>query len=161
MLKLRNLDLRGTAVDGTGLEQLKPLTNLQTLDLSESHVGNLGLEHLQPLTKLVDLNLWAARVGDAGMPAMATLGSLKRLNLDHVGYPEENVALTDKGVQELAKLNNLEWIHLGKTQVGDAGLEALATLPNLKELIITFCPNVTDAGVKKLQDARPELKISR
>ena len=91
---------------------------------------------------------------------MAAISSLKRLNLDNVGHPDDNVALTDKGIQELDKLQNLEWIHLGKTQVGDAGLDALATLPKLKELIITHCPNVTDAGVKKLQDAKPALKIS-
>ena len=69
--------------------------------------------------------------------------------------------MTDEGVMHLAGLENLNWLHLGKTKVGDAGLEALSGLSNLQELVITFCPNVTDQGVEKLQAALPDLKIVR
>jgi hypothetical protein len=143
------------------MEPLSGLTNLARLDLSETLVGNPGLEHLKRLTQLEDLNLWGARVGDAGMPHVAEMRALKRLNLDNVGFPAESVALTDEGVTHLAGLSNLEFLHLGKTQVSDAGLAALTGLRNLKQLVITFCPRVTDAGVAKLKEAIPALSIDR
>jgi hypothetical protein len=35
----------------------------------------------------------------------------------------------------------------------------LTTLTNLKELVATFCPNVTSKGVKKLKQAIPGLEV--
>jgi hypothetical protein len=161
LTKLKRLNLRATGIDGTGLRHLKTLQNLKVLDLSETAVSNEGLEELAGLTQLEDLNLWATRVGDAGMPSLCQITSIKRLNLDNVGYPDKDIALTDKGVREMARLANLEWTHLGKTKIGDAGLEAFQGLAKLKELIVTHCPDVTDAGAAKLGQARPDLKISR
>jgi hypothetical protein len=161
LTSLRILDLRGTSVGDEGLALLTALKELRDLDLSESIVGNTGLEALRQMPHLTHLNLWAARVGDAGMPALAQVKTLVSLNLDNVGYPDEKIELTDAGVAHLTSLENLEWLHLGKTAVGDAGLMELAKLPKLKELTITFCPNVTDSGVSQLQAARPDLKITR
>ena len=95
------------------------------------------------------------------MPHVAQMKGLKRLNLDNVGYPAEGVALTDEGSQHLGQLKNVTWIHLGKTQIGDSGLAELAKLSHLDDLIITYCENVTDEGVEKLQQALPNLKIDR
>lgn len=157
---LRRLNLRGTKVADDGMEHLKGLEKLTRLDLSESMVGNGGLEHLKSLA-VEDLNLWGTRVGDAGMKHVAEMAGLKRLNLDDVGVPAENVALTDEGVKLLAGLDNLEWMHLGKTQVSDEGLDALLSLQRLNSLVLHSCPNVTDEGVARLQKARPNLAIDR
>ena len=143
------------------MEPLSKLPNLVKLDLSESIVGNAGLAHLKKLPKLADLNLWAARVGDEGMPHLAEMKGLKRLNLDHVRYPAENIELTDAGVKQLSGLTNLEFLHLGKTQVGDEGLAAIEGLKNLNLLIITFCPNISDQAFEQLCQALPNTTIDR
>jgi hypothetical protein len=157
--KLRILDLRGTSVSDEGMKQLAQLENLQELDLSETIVGNDGLAHLKGLPKLVDLNLWAARVGDAGMVHVGAMTQLKRLNLDNVRFPGDNVFLTDEGLKQLAGLKDLEWLHVGKTEITDAGLKQLAGFKKLKHLEVTVFDKVTPAGVAELKKALPGLEV--
>jgi hypothetical protein len=42
--------------------------------------------------------------------------------------------------------------------VTDTGLEHLAGLKNLKHLVVTFLPGVSNSGVEKLQQALPGLE---
>jgi hypothetical protein len=140
---------------------LVTLKELRQLDLSESIVGNSGLEALAKLSKLETLKLWGTRVGDAGMKYLATMTSLKTLNLDRVGFPSENVVLTDDGVKQLSSLKNLESLHLGNAQIGKAAMESLAGLKKLKRLYIPFCPDVSDEDVAKLTAAIPGLEVTR
>ena len=50
-------------------------------------------------------------------------------------------------------------MRLGETEVSDAGLEHLKELPNLKHLVVTFCPGVTEASVEGLKAALPDLTV--
>jgi len=161
LIKLRKLNLRGTFVNEDGMADLVTLKELRELDLSESIVGNPGLESLAKLSKLEKLNLWGTRVGDTGMKYLATMTSLKTLNLDRVGFPSENVVLTDDGVKQLASLENLESLHLGNAQIGKAAIESLAGLKKLKRLYIPFCADVTDEDVANLIAAIPGLQVTR
>ena len=129
------------------------------MDLSETQVDNAALNHLLPFSKLVDLNLWLTHTGDAGMPTLAKMTQLQRLNLDHIGH--ENEHLTSAGLQPLLTLQNLNWLHLGKTHIDDAGLRSLAGLPQLETLILHDCEGITDAGVADLKAALPKLEIDR
>jgi len=80
---------------------------------------------------------------------------LKRLNLD-------KCQVTDAGLVHLKGLSNLEFLHIGSTRVTDTGLAELEGLKNLKHLVITFCNDISDDGVAKLQAALPGLtKIER
>jgi Leucine-rich repeat (LRR) protein len=47
MVRLKELNLEGTAVTDAGLEDLKGLTNLQSLDLYRTKVTDEGVENLQ------------------------------------------------------------------------------------------------------------------
>jgi hypothetical protein len=76
---------------------------------------------------------------------------LKRLNLDRC-------KISEAGTPQLKGLTNLEYLHIGSTEVNDDALEPLEELKNLKELVVTFLPNVTDERVKKLQEKLPGLK---
>ena len=95
------------------------------------------------------------------MVHIAEMTRLKSLNLDNVGYPGEDVALTDEGVKKLATLTNLEFLHLGKTQVGDAGLASLAPLKKLNHIELTHCTKVTPAGIEAVKAAFPGIEIVR
>ena len=69
-------------------------------------------------------------------------------------------AVTDAGLEQLAGLDKLLYLNLYGTGVGDAGLEHLHGLKRLRKLYLWQTP-VTDAGVARLQAALPELAIDR
>jgi len=60
--------------------------------------------------------------------------------------------------KELAGLKSLEWLHLGGTQITDAGLKELAGLTSLETLYLGHT-QITDAGLKELQQALPGCRI--
>jgi hypothetical protein len=64
-------------------------------------------------------------------------------------------------LKELKKLKQLTTPVLGQTAVTDAGLKELKELKQMEEMILTACENVTDAGVRHLQEALPKCKIKR
>ena len=69
--------------------------------------------------------------------------------------------MTDARLEHLKGLENLRWwLYLNGTNVTDAGLEHLTGLSNLEALDLTGT-RVTAEGVKKLQQALPNCKISR
>lgn len=156
LTNLEKLDLRSTAVANPGMVHLKGLTKLKDLDLSETaYVADEGMQSLAGLTNLEDLNLWATQISDEGLKVVSGMPKLKRLNLD-------KTMVTDPGLAALEGLDQLEYLHIGSTQITDEGLKHLHGLKNLKHLVVTFCPGVTDDGVKALQDAVPGLtKIER
>jgi hypothetical protein len=57
--------------------------------------------------------------------------------------------ITDAGLASIAKMKNLEKLHLEKTAITDAGLATLAGLPHLEYLNL-YGTKVTDAGIAKL-----------
>ena len=148
--ELTSLELRNCGLNGKGLVHLAGLKKLKLLDLSETFVKDQRLEHLSGLTNLEDLNLWHTQVTDSGLVHLESLVKLKRLNLDQC-------KITSEGMAHLKPLAQLEFLHVGSTQVDDKGLEVLSEHRNLKTLVITFLPNVTDEGVKKLQARLPGL----
>jgi len=55
---------------------------------------------------------------------------------------------------------DLEFLTLAGTRITDVGLEQLVGMTNLKQLIL-FKTQITDEGVKKLQQALPNCRITR
>ncbi len=76
---------------------------------------------------------------------------LKRLNLDDIGD------VGDAGMEHVSKIITLEWLHVGKTNITDAGLDKLKSLSNLKELVINNTV-VSKNAIKALQEKLPNLK---
>jgi hypothetical protein len=69
--------------------------------------------------------------------------------------------ITDAALEKLKAFPQLKSLSLANTKVTDAGLKHLEGLSQLKELTIHFTPKVTEAGVRDLQKALPDLKIKR
>jgi hypothetical protein len=68
--------------------------------------------------------------------------------------------VTDEKLENLKRLDRLEQLDLfGNYQVTDVGLDHLKVLPQLQEVYLGGTA-VTDAGVKKLQQALPNCKIT-
>lgn len=150
---LTKLELRSAAVSNKGMAHLAGLSQLKVLDLTETAVGDKGLEHLQGLTSLEELNLMQTTTTDAGLVFLEPLKNLRWLKLD-------KCRISAEGTPHLKGLTNLEYLHIGSSTkpLDDAALEPLGELKNLKTLVITFLPKITDEGVNKLKARLPGLK---
>lgn len=86
--------------------------------------------------------------------AVARLSLLRRL------WGSGNSDITDAGVRALATLKerqelDLEW----PGAITDAALDVLATLPRLRYVDVMFCSGLTRAGIARLRQACPMLKV--
>ena len=77
-------------------------------------------------------------------------GELTKADLIKVTFVVfEFTKLTDAGLKEVSKLQNLEKLSLPK-QITDEGLKEVAQLQKLTYLHLTFCDQISDAGLKEL-----------
>ena len=90
---------------------------------------------------------------DAGFVHLNGLTKLETLNLWYT-------KITDTGLAYLKGMTKLKWLDLGFTGVTDAELMHLEGLTSLKRLSLR-ATKITPAGVKKLQQALPNCRISR
>jgi hypothetical protein len=92
----------------------------------------------------------ARAVGDSTLRLLLPLREqLLWLNL-------ERAAVTDAGMDIVAKLDGLRVLSLKDTKTGDAGVERIATLPNLVSLNLVGTA-ITDAALKTLEKS-PKLE---
>jgi Leucine-rich repeat (LRR) protein len=89
----------------------------------------------EPLTEVTGVGIW--RFYDGGIPAPSD-------------FSDDQVAV-------LLDLPGLERVWLQYSQLTDAGVEQLATLPRLAEYHLAGCSNLTDASLRAM--ARPELRL--
>jgi uncharacterized membrane protein/mono/diheme cytochrome c family protein len=85
---------------------------------------------------------------------MAEVAKLKNLQKIHL----ENTAVTDAGLKNLKGLPYLEYVNLVGTQVTDAGLKELAACKSLKQVYV-WQTKATEAGVAALKQALPNVEI--
>ena len=85
-----------------------------------------------------------ASFGDAELQKLASVGS------DLRWLDLSRTGLTDAGLKALAKMPNLERLDLRGTAVGDEGVRSLAGLNNLETLSV-YGTRVTDAGLEALR----------
>jgi hypothetical protein len=84
---------------------------------------------------------------DQELQELAHLVSLRSLNLGG------GLLLSDRGLKEVARLENLQALYLFYTPVTDAGLRELPGLKDLQALDL-FSTQVTDAGLRHLTELR-------
>jgi hypothetical protein len=150
---LSRVDLSGTRITDAGLVHLQGLTKLESLDLGGTQVSDAGVVHLQGLAKLDSLDLSETQVPDAGLAHLKKLQNISFLNL-------ARTRVTDAGLIHLASLSKLSSLDLTLTPVTDAGLAHLKGLVRLSTLHL-LGTKVTNAGLKMLEQASPNLSITR
>ena len=79
----------------------------------------------------------------SGELTKADLANVNMLNLDLS-------KITDEGLKELAKLQELKYLSLVTTGITDEGLKEVAKLQNLNTLNLNGCEQITDMGLKEL-----------
>ncbi len=164
---LKDINLYGTGILGTGLKHLSGLKSLERLHLTSTHVGDKELAYLLDLPNLKSLSLEGTPVTDAGMVHVGKMTNLERLSLNSAVGDEglshlnnltglrslilKNPAVTDEGLSHLAGLTNLEFLHLFEAQISNDGLAYLKNMKELKKLYV-FSRQITNEGLVHLKD---------
>ena len=148
----------GEAMTDAGVRSLAGLKRLRSLDLhGPERVTDAGAAALATAPRLVKLDLsFAPKVTDAGAKALGQSKSLADVDLS-------GTAVTGTGVGALAAGlgPRLTRLRLNMLPVADAAVTRLArACPNLVELELIKCKNVTDASVPALASLRQLRKIS-
>jgi hypothetical protein len=87
--------------------------------------------------------------------AVETLAKMTNLERLHL----ENTKITDAGIAKLGALKNLEYLNLYGTKTTDGGIAQLASAKGLKKLFV-WETGVTQAGAKALEGKVPGLKVN-
>lgn len=135
------LDL-GASQHVAALPTFTALPNLYRLRIGTSSSGADGaFVRSQVPSALRELDLDGAHLAAADVEAISTwpLQALTAISPATYGRATAWV-LGDEGAAQVAKLEQLEWLHVGKQGVGKAGLESIARLPALRWLYLSGNP---------------------
>lgn len=132
---LRSLDIRSSpALHGAAaLRALQPL-GLESLQADGAFLQADGVAAVASLTSLTELFLWPAGMMEAVMGGRA------------LPSPPRAPALDDDGMRELAALTHLEELGFAGATMTDAGVRALARLPELESLMLFDAGSVSGTG---------------
>lgn len=146
--------LDGTRCTATGFATLAELPNLRRLVLNSSGVSDKELEAIAKCKALRELIIPASATTDAGLVHLLKMPRLESLDIS------ENPRITDAGMKQVAQLERLEHLYLGKTSITDKGLFELKPLEGLRNLHVAGT-KVTDKGAEKFAEEMPNLRVVR
>lgn len=180
--KLEKLDLRFCKkLTGACLKELNGCESLQTVGLSNcGALQDSGVRHLCTCPNVWFLDISSCdRLTRFCVSSAAALPKLQRLLASGLKATDDQVKtwkdhqsiqildfgyckLTDASLEALASLPELRELYIyGSTAVTDTGLEKLASCKKLVYLVIDDCTGVTGEGVASLQKSLPRLRVSR
>lgn len=146
--------LDGTRCTEAGFKALAELPHLRRLVLNKSGVTDKELEVIVGCKALRVLIIPASGVTDAGLNHLSRVPRLDTLDVS------ENPRVTDAGMKQVATLERLEHLYLGKTSLTDKGLFELKPLEGLRTLHVAGT-KVTAAAAEKFADEMPNLRVVR
>ena len=139
----------------TGLLVLPLAKDQNQLEVSAVNAHTFSDAPAALLPKLANQIVWL-KLSDTQI-SDATLTQVAKLkNLQKLHLEQTNV--TDAGLKQLNRLTNLEYLNLYGTAITDAGLVELSNLKNLKTIYL-WQTNVTDQGIATLKKAMPNLDV--
>jgi len=136
-------DLRSVAREVTydGGQEAKDLKGVM---IADRPIRDEDLAVLKRYPSMRGLDLQLLPITGKGLAHVAALGDLERLAV------YKCYKLKDEDFAQLAKLKKLRSLSLSATEIGDAGLKGLCSLPALEYLNIGDT-KVTDAGLAELK----------
>ncbi|MBE9465822.1 c-type cytochrome domain-containing protein [Dyadobacter subterraneus] len=143
------------AIKKTGLLVMPISHDKNLLEVSAVNASGFGDGQINLLSPLSEQIIWL-KLGSTKVTDAATkeIAKLKNLNKLHLEY----TAVTDAGLIALKDLQYLEYINLVGTKVTDAGLKNLASSKSLKNIYI-WKSAVTENGIAEVQKLHPDLHI--
>lgn len=138
-------------VDRVGIDYFGHVTGVH-FPVSSGPKAKSALIDVGRLDRLQGLSISSSSVTDADLANIEGLKNLRELYLFRT-------RITDAGLANLKGLSKLNRLHVYGAEVTDAGLVSLKGLTNLNSLTLYGRAQVTDNGVRKLQEALPKLKV--
>ncbi len=158
------LSLKVPTPDAKAVEALKkagllvmPIANESNLlEINSVNISTLTDTQVALLEPLKEQIIWL-KLGDTKISdqAATTIAKLKNLQKLHL----ENTAVTDATIRQIKALPYLEYLNLVNTQVTDAGIKELASSKSLMSLHV-WQSKVTEGGVAALKQAKPNLEVT-
>jgi len=149
MRKVKILELSGCLkISQKGVASLHHLSNLRHLYLNFS---DEILRHVAKISSLVIL--WLSQyeeVSDVGVQFISHLPNLKFLALR--GWQYHGARYTDQALLHFRNLKSLQILWISELDITDKSLEVLSEMRVLKELSISRCHKLTDAGLVHLSN---------
>jgi len=157
------LTMNVPAADPTVIDALKktgllvlPLSKVNNqLEVSAVNVRTLTDAQVAELVKLSSQIVWL-KLGDTQLTdaALTSIARLKNLQKLHL----ERTRITDAGLKRLTGLPYLEYLNLYGTQITDVGLTSLAELKALRSVYV-WQTKVTESGIIALKKALPNVEV--
>jgi hypothetical protein len=129
--RLKELFLQSVTLDKGALRHLANCKQLETLDLTYCTFPPEELPELRTLPRLTRCGLGFTPVSDEHLSAVADWPKLEHLELGD--------KVTDVGLVELLKVQNLQSLCFMEANITDAGMTHLIALPKLKSLHLGKC----------------------
>jgi internalin A len=123
--KLKRLNVHGTKATDTTLEHISGITTLESLNIGSAMITNIGLERLVTLPNLKELTIGGNKLSDAGLQALRQIRTLTYLDLSGRQGTDANVwavSVSDAGLDAVLTLKDLRELRFGCTSIG-AGIE--------------------------------------
>ncbi len=122
------------------------LSGLSGLGLKNCNVSDEGLSHIKDLP-LIDLNIDGTNINGKGLKGMRCFKNLVYLRACFLKHGEEVL-------RSLAGSTRIQELHLTDSKLKDEDLKWLLTMPNLRELNISFNSQITDKGLKYIEQLK-------
>ncbi len=162
---ITELDLSDSNANDQTLTLVGQFSNLDTLNLTGTRITSDGLRHLRGLARMTLIKLSIDQLTDDNVRVLNEIGILHAVS-DPIMTPVDGVErpgspadvrsltfwgsrLTDAGLQEFSRFENVIYVDLRNTSISDAGLDALSQMTRLKYLHIDNT-EVTDSGIDRL-----------
>ena len=145
---LKQLDLSGSLYspserDGTGVEHIAHLANIETVDLNFTAISDAGLGLIKLFQELRKLHLRGCEnITDDAIIHLSEITHLQNLILPY--------QIGDQGLAHLKGLREMQDLVLSSTQITDAGLVHVQEMAELHTLQLNGCENLTDTGIVHL-----------
>jgi Leucine-rich repeat (LRR) protein len=125
------------------------------LEVSAVNLRTFSDGQAATLARLADQIVWL-KLGDTQITdaALVSIAKLKNLQKLHL----ERTAVSDAGLKKLTGLTYLEYLNLYGTKITDDGLSSLSDLKALKSVYV-WQTKVTEAGINALKQALPNVEV--
>ncbi len=128
--KLSRLHVANTHISAVGLQQLK-LENLSLLEVNNITYAGEILPKLRHSKKLDNLRMAKTGLKDADLKLIGQISPL--VVLDIRGNP-----ISDKGIESLASLQNLDYLWFSATNVTPKCIKSIKKMPHLKGITLSM-----------------------